>query len=141
MKICRKCEKHLNLSDFYAHPRMADGHLNICKECTKLRIRHYSAGNPVVQERERVRNKKPHRRSAAARRQATNREKRNANNAIYRAIKRGEIAPPSACECQDCKRPAAVLHHHSYERDHWLDVVPLCRPCHGIRHAYPERFS
>lgn len=38
-KICFKCGRELPLSEFYKHPKMGDGHLNKCKDCTRADVR------------------------------------------------------------------------------------------------------
>lgn len=57
-KICFKCKRELPLSDFYKHPRMADGHLGKCKECTRADVHgNYmkNLDNPEYVEKERKR--------------------------------------------------------------------------------------
>lgn len=44
-KVCIKCGRLLPLDDFYKHSRMADGHLNKCKECTKRDVKKNRAEN------------------------------------------------------------------------------------------------
>ncbi len=38
-KTCKGCGVEKDLSDYYKHPRMADGHLNWCKVCISARVR------------------------------------------------------------------------------------------------------
>lgn len=35
MKICIKCRVEKDLTEFYAHKNMGDGHLNKCKTCSR----------------------------------------------------------------------------------------------------------
>lgn len=57
-KVCFKCGRELSIDNFYAHPRMADGHLNKCKDCAKKDVHAKymeNIENPEYVERERAR--------------------------------------------------------------------------------------
>lgn len=43
-KVCQWCGKEKQISEFVTNNRRADGHTNVCKECTNRRIReNYAA--------------------------------------------------------------------------------------------------
>lgn len=59
-------------------------------------------------------------------------ERKHARDAVYRALKTGELVKPLTCE--DCGKEAYIEgHHESYEPDKWLEVIWTCKPCHNIR--------
>ena len=134
LKLCFKCLRNLPLSEFYRHPKMADGHLNKCKECTRLDAARYAALNhEKVKERERTRNQRPERVYARALRQKLLRakypHKYKARNAVSNAIRDGKL---DRKPCEVCGDPQSHAHHVDYSRP--LDVVWLCINHHFYQH-------
>jgi hypothetical protein len=52
----------------------------------------------------------------------------------------GLLPPAKTLLCVDCGAQAQEYHHHNgYEPEHLLDVIPVCRACHGKRHTAEGR--
>jgi|SRR5690625_1042275 len=137
-KECFKCLKVKPLSGFYKHPRMADGHLNKCKECTKLDVaanRRRNLDYYLEYDRRRY-YEDPKRREAvfeySRERKRNNPGRYKIYGKVHRAVRGGQLERPEHCE--DCGEAADRLeaHHHDYSRP--LDVKWLCPLCHGKRH-------
>ena len=136
MKVCRKCGKEKDLSEYYAHPQMADGHLNICKECVKARVaKHREERLEVIQAYDRARGCRPStaKLGPEARKAyiARNPEKHAAHLQVEYALKHGALVKPCACEICDTVAP---LHAHHVDYDDPLLVVWLCVKCHKDVH-------
>jgi len=133
-KKCFKCGSVKPLSDFYKHEKMADGHLNKCKGCTKNDAnKHRSENLEKVRAYDRERAKNPDRAKAAA---DINKAWRNADkrrvachNAVRRAILAGTLV---RVPCVRCGNHNSLAHHEDYDKP--LEVVWLCQPCHKQRH-------
>ena len=64
-KVCFKCGILKDISHFYQHARMADGHLNKCKECTKLdahKCHQNNMNDPLYIEKQRKRGREKYKR-------------------------------------------------------------------------------
>ena len=147
MKICFVCNQAKPLSDYYAHKRMADGHLNKCKECTKRQVherrmrleqdpkwmakeaaRHREKSN-AYRESGRHKPDKTRVSQAAKEWRARNQGKRAAHMAVQYALRRGDMIR-GACEvCGDAKTHG---HHDDYSQP--LSVRWLCAKHHGAEH-------
>jgi hypothetical protein len=132
-KICFKCKQEKDISEFYEHPQMTDGHLGKCISCTK-RDNRLNRKTEKTKIREKARNSLPQRRTSISKRASQwrkeNPEKYKAHNKVCSALKSGKIIKPSFCEkCGSTGKLHA--HHEDYSKP--LDVIWLCVPCHGKR--------
>lgn len=149
MKTCFKCQEEKHESEFYRHPRMADGRLGKCIECTKADVnRNRKEKADYYQEYDRMRfyrdygkrckaasawslkNKEAAQR-VKAKYAAQNPQKRKAQSAVSNAIRSGLIKRRPCVRCGSAKR----VHGHHEDYDKPLDIVWLCSKCHGLRHA------
>ncbi len=130
-KTCFKCHRLLPLTEFYRHPRMADGHLNKCRECARLDTLQNRRKRVVYyREYDRVRSQLPDR--LARRRESARREKEQepqkyrARTAAGNALRNGHLRKEP---CYFCAATTDVeMHHPDYTQP--LRVYWLCRLCH-----------
>lgn len=148
MKACKICGLVKPLSDYYKHPKMADGHLGKCKECQKAAST--SARNANIEryrEYDRERSDLPHRvearsnysktrdgKAAHARANSSyrerNPERQAANTAVGNALRDGKLFKLPCWECGSTKRVEG--HHPAYSMP--LDVIWLCKSHHQQLH-------
>ena len=139
-KRCFKCGETRPLSYFYKHPRMADGHVNKCKECNKKDVReNYQTNNDYYSQydKDRLADKSSERnrkkKEYSKQRYVTNPDKSIAQYTFSNAVRDGKISRCSICEfCGSNKNIHA--HHSSYSEDMRLSVTWLCGKCHVRLH-------
>ena len=149
MKTCKECNTEKELSDFYNHPRMLDGHLNKCKECVKARVhKHRDANIDRFREYDKKRSMNSNRVKARqeyvkteAGKKARQRAGENyrlrypmkyAAHVLFRnAVRDGKIVRENVCSV--CKSTYKVEgHHDDYTKP--LEVRWLCEKCHKQWH-------
>ena len=147
MKKCFKCLCEKPLEDFYKHSRMADGHLNKCKECTKKDTLQRAIEKwEYVRQYDKMRASMPHRvaaRKEYAKTQAYAKshaasakkwmerhpDRKKASEKVNNAVRDGRI---EKLPCLVCGSHDVDGHHPDYSRP--LDVVWLCRSHHFETH-------
>jgi len=140
LKTCFKCSRTLEISEFYKHKAMADGHLGKCKECTKkdaYESRHIKHRERVLQyDRDRAKN--PERKVAEAiiyaRWKEQNPERRAAQIKLGNAVRGKKLSP---LPCFVCGIEKTEAHHPDYSAP--LDVVWLCSAHHKQAHAIANK--
>lgn len=135
-KVCRKCGKELPLDEFYTHSRMADGHLNICKECVRARVSDHREKNlERIREYDRQRASLPHRK--AQRRKIVDKRRKEdeafntAHTTLHNFIRDGKVI--KGLLCQLCGSSEGIEGHH-FDYSDPLGVIWLCKVCHRQYH-------
>ena len=149
-KQCFKCGEVKPLSEFYKHPKMADGHVNKCKQCNKKDVRDNREKNiDYYRGYDRDRSMTPDRVEARKLYQQSeegkevirkirkryiekNPIKRAAHILVGNSVRDGRIFKSSKCECCGSTTKRLHGHHDDYARP--LDVRWLCPPCHKRWH-------
>jgi hypothetical protein len=134
MKTCKRCSMNKPINEFYTHPKMTDGHLNICKECVKNRVKKHRQENDSVREYDRWRYQNTKGRKEKATLVAKRWRERNptaykAHTALNNAIRDGKLMRQ---RCQICGDENSHAHHHDYTKP--LDVEWLCAKHHHRKH-------
>lgn len=130
MKTCFKCGVPKPRSEFYAHPKMADGLVGKCKECNKNDVRErYAVTREQRAAYDKKREQDPERKINKQRYMRKHRDehpdKYAARGAVNNAIRDGRLVRQPCLLCGDKKTQA---HHEDYSKP--LDVEWLCFKCH-----------
>ena len=148
-KPCFKCGETKPLSAFYKHPRMADGHVNKCKECNKRDVReNREARIDYYLEYDRMRGYLPKRVEARKEYRKTepgkesmrrgskkwiqhNQVKHAAHTILRNALRSGNVITPKICS--ECGSKGRIHGHHD---DYAFPLVVrwLCQQCHSKWH-------
>jgi NAD-dependent SIR2 family protein deacetylase len=126
---CTACGIVKPLSEFHVSKSLSQGHMPKCKLCRNAQDRDHryaNGGKPLG-------NPKDPKKAARIREfYLRNPLVRKGEDALQRAIKRGDMPRAATMQCEHCGKQAAEYHHHlGYEPEHWLHVVPLCHKCHS----------
>ena len=152
-KICIKCGLEKDISMFYKHSQMADGHLNKCIECCKddarehgktEKARLYDRNRPNKAERneknkqrlQKLKIENPEKYYAQKTKARQNyrknhSEKAKAHSLFNDAVRAGKIIKPDYCWLCD-KKCEPEAHHSDYSKPY--DVIWVCSECHHKLH-------
>jgi hypothetical protein len=131
MKKCFKCGKLKQLSDFYKHKGMKDGHVNKCKECNKNDVAEHRLLNlNKIRKYDRERgNRQRKTYTQEYRKKYPN--KYRAHTLVSNNKRRGNLHEQPCEICGSTEK--IVAHHDDYAKP--LNVRWMCQACHKQWHV------
>lgn len=135
MKECRRCGLIKTLDEFYKHPKMLDGHLNICTTCKKgdAKLRYdVKIKDPEFHQAERIRGREKYHRLKSTWKKDLSRKP----EIMARYFSK---YPEKRLAHASCKVNCPVghnNHHWSYNEEHHNDVIQLAIQDHYKAHRH-----
>ncbi len=145
MKKCPKCKK-LKRSDQFTNNRSTkDGLSWHCKTCQS---KYYEQNKDALLSTRKQRSKiNPEKYIEQTKKNRKFKHKwktykvpkkmRRAISKVSYAVITGALPPVKSMPCHDCNEVFSVQYHHE-DYDKPLEVIPLCRHCHRLRHGKPD---
>jgi len=151
-KRCPHCKQIKPLSEFSKNRNRKDRVQYNCKSCAKQyaqsekgktankkgveKYRRTERGRVARRKASRKCQKTPKGKATRKRYSTRNPEHCKARSATNQAITNGILPRPDSLLCHYCPKQAQQYHHwHGYEKEHWFDIVPVCRICHIQQHC------
>lgn len=131
MKSCFKCHISKPIDQFYKHPKMKDGHLNKCKECTRRDThQNYEENREAHSSYDKLRQRRVDRRQKKQgylrRHRLIYPERDKARQAVARALRFGRLRKEPCLICGTIENLQA--HHEDYDKP--LEVKWYCDKHH-----------
>ena len=139
MKICFKCDIEKPITEYYKHPKTADGHLNKCKDCTKKDVDKRDKElrkNPEYIEKEKQRAREKYYRLEYRGKNKPTYEQSRARQLKYREMYPEKYKAKSKTSKMKAKIKGNHLHHWSYNEEHFKDVIELSVAGHNQVHRF-----
>ncbi len=140
-KLCPSCGEEKELSEYHKDRTKKHSVTTLCKNCRVPVCKKYNETN-----REKIsKNFKAWRKTESGKKSQLVRNKRyikkypkryKAQRFIIYCVVRGVLLPASKKKCEHCGEQAEHYHHYNgYEPINYLDIIPLCMPCHRKEHS------